>query len=137
MSLVPFEGAIEAVVGVVNKFIPDTAARDAAKAEITTLMLNVAAQQDAAQADINKVEAAGNFFESGWRASIGWTCSLSFVGHYVIVPTFLFARSCWGGMCIPPAYDMGELNNVLYLLLGFGAYRTVDKTIGTVMKALK
>lgn len=137
MSLVPFEGAIEAVIGVVNKFIPDTAARDAAKAQITEQMLTIAAAADQSQDDVNKAEAAGNWFESGWRPFIGWTCGLAFAGHYVWSPSFLFLRSCWDGACQIPIYDMAELNTVLYALLGIGGMRTVDKSVGYVMKALK
>lgn len=137
MSLVPFEGAIEGVVGVLNKFIPDTASRDAAKAEVTTLMLNIAAQSDAAQADIDKSEAAGNWFQSCWRPLLGWCCALTFCGHYVFTPTFLFLRSCVQGACQPVAYDLTEISTVLYALLGIGSMRTIDKGIGVVMKALK
>ncbi len=131
------DDAIAAVAGIITKYIPDTAAKDAAKAEIAEKMLSIAAASDQAQADINKVEAAGNFFESGWRPYIGWTCGLAFSGHYVWTPSFLFLRSCWQGICMIPSYDMAEINSVLYLLLGFGAYRTVDKGIGVVMKSLK
>ncbi len=127
---------LESIVDVVNKFIPDTAAQNAARAELATLLITSAAQEDAAQADIDKTEAAGNFFESGWRPFIGWTCGLVFSGHYIGTPSFLFLRSCWLGVCTVPTYDMAEINNVLYLLLGFGAMRTADKGISTVMKAL-
>lgn len=137
MSLLPFEGAIEGVIGVINKFIPDKAAQEAAKAQVTENMLALASQADAAQDDINKIEAAGNWFEAGWRPFIGWTCGLAFAGHYVWTPSFLFLRSCWQGVCVAPVYDMTELNTVLYALLGIGGLRTVDKSIGYVMKALK
>ncbi len=137
MSLIPFEGAIEGIVNVINKFIPDTASRDAAKAAITEQLLTIASTEDAAQADINKVEAAGTFFESGWRPFIGWTCGLAFSGHYVWSPTFFFLRSCWDSACVAQPYDMVEISNVLYLLLGFGAMRTVDKSVGSIMKAIK
>ena len=137
MSIIPFEGMIDSVLGIVNKFIPDTAQKDQAKAEITTLMLTTAAQQDAAQADINKTEASsGSLFVSGWRPFIGWVCGLSFAGHYVLVPSFAFIHSCYFGACTPQPYDMAEIDNVLYLLLGFGAMRTVDKSVGVVMGAL-
>ncbi len=128
---------IDDVTKVITKFIPDTAAKDAAKAEITTLMLQSAANIDAAQSDINKIEAANNsLFVSGWRPFIGWTCGVAFAGHYVLAPTFFFLKSCLTA-CAPQVYEVAEINNVLYLLLGFGAFRTVDKGVDIVMKAIK
>lgn len=137
MSLIPFEGAIEALLGVFNKYIPDVSAQAAARAEITTLMLNLSAQEDQNQSKIDEVEAAGNWFQSGWRPLIGWCCALTFSGHYVITPTFLFLRTCWQNVCVSPSYDLQEITTVLFALLGIGGMRTVDKGIITVMKALK
>lgn len=138
MSLVPFEGAIEGLEGILNKFIPDTAARDAAKAQIATLFIQTAAQSDAAQNQVNQAEASNeNLFVSGARPFILWVCGLAFAGHYVLLPSFMFLHSCWYGACTSPAFDIAELNSVLYALLGVGSLRTVDKSIGYVMKALK
>lgn len=134
----PVSTVVESVLGIVDKFIPDTAARDSAKASITTLLVTASTQSDTQQAAIDTTEAAStSLFVSGWRPFIGWTCGLAFAGHYTITPSFMFLRSCWQDACAAPVYDMTELNTVLWALLGIGGMRTVDKTVRMVMGALK
>ena len=138
MSLVPFEGLLESIVGVISKYIPDTAAQNAAKAELATLLVTSAVQEDSQQADIDKVEAANeSLFVSGARPFILWVCGLAFAGHFIVLPTFLFFQSCWHSSCVAPAFDIAELNSVLYALLGIGGLRTVDKSVSHIMKSLK
>lgn len=138
MSLVPFEGAIEGIIGIINKFIPDEASRDAARAQVSTLIIQAAAQNDAAQNEVNQAEASnGNLFVSGARPFILWVCGLAFAGHYLILPSFFFLHSCWLTACTSPAFDIAELNSVLYALLGIGGLRTIDSSVGHIMRALK
>lgn len=128
------DDAIGGLVSIVNKFIPDTAARDSAKAAITEQMLAMAAKIDEQQASINTVEAAStSLFSSGWRPALGWVCVLVFAEHYLVYPCIKCFYPAWA----EPKFDLAEINTVLWALLGIGAYRTVDKGIGVVMKALK
>lgn len=137
MSILPLEDLATSVIGVINKFIPDTAAKDAAKAEVTTLIITASSQIDAAQSNIDAVEAANNnLFVSGWRPFIGWSCGIAWAGHYILEPAFFFLKSCVISCAVQP-YDVTEINNVLYLLLGFGAMRTVDKSVALIGKVLK
>ena len=63
--LIPLLGPIfDKLVGL----IPDPAAAAKAKAEAMSMMIDAAQKADAAQMEVNKVEAAsGSLFIAGWR----------------------------------------------------------------------
>lgn len=73
-------------------------------------------------------------FNSGWRPFIGWICGVC-VGLYY-VPQFVLAAYLWFIMCLaqnkilPYPIDPTSLMQLVYLMLGFGAYRMVEKVTG-------
>lgn len=87
-------------------------------------------------AELNKLNALDlRFFNSGWRPFIGWVCGVC-VGLYYI-PQFILAAYIWTIMCLdknailPYPIDATNLMQLVYLMLGFGLYRSVEKMTGT------
>jgi hypothetical protein len=82
------------------------------------------------QLEVNKVEAAGGFFRSGWRPAVGWICAFSLAYEYVARPLFAWASEAWWHVPVPPVLATDTLYPLLFGLLGLGAYRTVEKIRG-------
>ena len=84
-----------------------------------------------AQTDINKEEAKHpNWFISGWRPFIGWTCGVALAYHYVASPFLVWFLSIFNVTTTVPVLDMGALITLLFGMLGLGAYRTYEKKQG-------
>jgi hypothetical protein len=125
------------VFKVIDKLIPDPAAKAAAQLEI--LKLNQSAefkQLDADlemarnQTDINKEEAKNaSIFVSGWRPFIGWSCGFIFCANYIGVPLLAWASGIYGWPA-PPRLEIGEILPVLLGMLGLGGLRTAEKIKG-------
>lgn len=81
---------------------------------------------------INLADAQSkSWWQAGWRPFIGWIAGLS-LGFYYI-PQFSLAAYIWSKMCLkaneilpyPMASD--QLMELVYALLGFGLYRSIEK----------
>ena len=126
---------IPAISDLLDRLIPDPAAREHAKLELMKAEtsaalqeLQIAAAGDVAQAQINQVEAASpNLFVSGWRPFIGWVCGVAFAYHFIVQPLLAFAIVNAGGEVKLPVFDMQELSTVLMGILGLGSLRTIEK----------
>lgn len=82
--------------------------------------------------ELNRMNAGdGRFFNSAWRPFIGWVCGGCVALYYV--PQFILAAYLWFFMClqkhaiVPYPIDPTSLMQLVYLMLGFGAFRSVDK----------
>ena len=125
------DDAIAAGLKVLDKFIPDPAA----KAEAEAALRDSLQKWDAAQTEINKVEAANaNLFVSGWRPFIGWTCGAAFAYHFVLQPLLVFVLAAFGVAVTLPVFSMESLMTVLMGLLGLGGLRTYEKFKGVASK---
>jgi len=115
------DDAIAAGLQVLNKFVPDPAAKAQAEAELrSSLQL-----WDKAQTDVNAVEAANpNIFVSGWRPMIGWIGAAGLAYQYVFRPL-----AVGFGVAGLPALD-GSLMELVVGLLGFGGMRSWEKYKG-------
>jgi Holin of 3TMs, for gene-transfer release len=131
-----FLGPIEAIL---NKVLPDTGAKDAAKAQLNLLAAQGALQEDlaqlqavtTAQTDINKIEAAStNWFVAGARPAIMWICALALALTLIIGPFFTWLTALFGHPTPFPVLDSNLLMALMFPLLGLGAYRTVEKIQG-------
>lgn len=121
------DDAIAAGLKVLDKFIPDPAAKQAAEAELR----NSLQQWDKAQTDVNAVEAASrNLWVSGWRPFVGWTCGASFAWNFVLMPVTNFMLVAAGHTPVVLNFDMSTLMTVLLGLLGLGGMRTFEKIKG-------
>jgi hypothetical protein len=89
-----------------------------------------------AQAKINEVEAGNkNIFVSGWRPSLGWTCSIAFFYSFIILPLANWiARVCFKVTIDFPALDVSSLMPLTFGMLGIVGARTAEKFKGVASK---
>lgn len=121
------DDAIAAALKVVDKFIPDPAAKQQAESELRASLQ----AWDATQAQINQAEAGNdNLFVSGWRPYVGWTCGAAFSWNFVLMPVGNFIWVALGHKAIELNFDMNTLMTVLFGLLGLGGLRTYEKIKG-------
>jgi hypothetical protein len=126
---------IPALSQLLDKIIPDPAARENAKLALTQaenaatlqqLQLDLQAAQ--MQADTNKQEAASsNLFIAGWRPFIGWVCGTAFAYHFILQPVITYIMAACGHSFPLPTFDMQQLSAVLMGMLGLGGLRTIEK----------
>ena len=125
---------VDALLGIggklIDKLIPDPAARDAARFELLKLQQSGELAAMLAQTDVNKVEAAsGSVFVAGWRPAIGWVCALAMGYQYLLRP-FLVA---FNPVLAFPGLD-DNLWQLLAGMLGLGGLRTFEKLNGVASK---
>ena len=125
---------VDALLGIggklIDKLIPDPAARDAARFELLKLQQSGELAAMLAQTDVNKVEAAsGSVFVAGWRPAIGWVCALAMGYQYLLRP-FLVA---FNPVLAFPGLD-DNLWQLLAGMLGLGGLRTFEKVNGVASK---
>lgn len=86
-------------------------------------------QLQLAQIGVNREEAAStNWFVAGWRPAVGWIGAFG-LGYAAIAEPFArFVTQVWIGYAGAfPQIDTTITMQVLFGLLGLGAYRTVEK----------
>ena len=119
--------AVAAGLKVLDKFIPDPAAKALAEAELRDSLQEWDAQQNM----VNEVEAAHRtVFVAGWRPFIGWVCGMAFAYHFVLQPLLVFLLAIYGANVNLPEFDMSVLTTVLMGMLGLGGLRTFEKIKG-------
>ncbi len=93
-------------------------------------------QQNLAQTEVNKVEAAStNWFVSGWRPAVGWTCCASLSYVTVIEPLLRFtAQVLFGYTGSFPQIDTSITTTILIGMLGLGTIRMNEKIKGVESK---
>jgi len=117
---------IEVVSDLLRRWIPDPEQR----AEAVQAVLSVMQQSDAAQVEVNKIEAQhASLFVAGWRPALGWLGAGGVAYVWVGWPMLTWASENFGWIA-PPQLDLGELMTLLFGLLGLAAYRTWEKTAG-------
>ncbi len=129
--MIGMDTIIEVGAKILDRVIPDTNARESAKAELIKAAQSNDFQLAMGQLEINKVEASNpSLFVSGWRPFVGWTCSASFALHFVIFPILNFIIVGLGYKEIVISFDMTTLMTTLGGLLGIGGLRTYEKIKG-------
>jgi hypothetical protein len=126
---------IPAISSLLDKIIPDPAARERAKLELLKSerandleAFKLALSADQLQTEINKTEAASpELFVAGWRPFIGWVCGIAFAYHFILQPLLAFALANSGVEVKLPAFDIDALFTVLMGMLGLGGLRTIEK----------
>ena len=121
------DDAIGAGLKIIDKFIPDPAAK--AQAE-TDLRASLQAW-DAAQSATNTAEASSDDpFTSRWRPFIGWVCGSALAYQYVVAPLGVWLASVAGHpIPAPPKLD-DTLWQLMLGMLGLGGLRTYEKIKG-------
>lgn len=113
---------IEPISNILDKFVEDKDAKAKLTHEIATMAQRHAQEIAIAQIEVNKVEAKGSFWQSGWRPAVGWVCVAGFAINFLISPL-----AAAFGIAIPQA-DTGTMLPVLMGMLGLGSLRTFEKT---------
>lgn len=131
MAFDPISTVLDIGGKILDRVIPDINARDKAKEELAKAINDQDFQITMAQIAVNAEEAkSDNLFKSGWRPSVGWTCSIAFALHFVVLPIFNIGLVGFGYKAIVIPFDMDTLFTVLGGLLGLGGLRTVEKMKG-------
>jgi hypothetical protein len=126
MSLVA--SLIEPVTSLLDKFIEDKDQKNALAHEIATMSQKYAQESALAQIAVNKTEAAGNWFQSGWRPATGWVCVLGMAGNFLIIPCANFVLALLESTIVVPLIPLDTMLPVLLGMLGLGGLRTFEKT---------
>ena len=125
------EAVISAGLKVLDKFIPDPAAKAQAEAALRESLQ----QWDAQQNKINEAEAqSSSLFVAGWRPCVGWVCCAALSWTYILQPIAAFALAQFGYLTALPRLDMGEMMPILLGMLGLGGLRSWEKTKGVAAK---
>jgi hypothetical protein len=129
--MIPVLSILEIGAKLLDKVIPDKDARERAQAELIKAAQDQDFQLALAQIKVNEEEAkSDSLFKSGWRPSIGWTCSVAFILHFVAFPIINFVIVGLGYKEVVISFDMTTLMTVLGGLLGIGGLRTYEKIKG-------
>ena len=111
--------------------IPDPNARAKAQEDLEKTIVDGLAQVNAAQADINKIEAAHkSLFVAGWRPFIGWTCGIGLFWNFIGHP---FAQSILlsvGSEVVLPPLVSDNLMELTLGMLGMAGLRSFEKMKG-------
>tara|TARA_R100000329_G_scaffold868_1_gene1682 strand:- start:855 stop:1256 length:402 start_codon:yes stop_codon:yes gene_type:complete len=130
MSLI--NNLIGPVTSILDKVIEDKDQKAKLAHELATMADKLSHEQQLAQIEVNKAEAAsGSLFKGGWRPCVGWVCAIAFFYHFVGQPVIIFIVTLFG-MQLPslPEFDMSTLLTVLGGMLGIGGLRSYEKQKG-------
>jgi hypothetical protein len=126
------------ILKIIDKLIPDPAAK--AQAQLQAMQMAQAGdfkeidtqlQRDLAQIQVNQAEAASpDFFRSGWRPFVGWTCGTGLAVQFLVSPLATWVANLLGHPIAFPPLDMGTLMTLLAGMLGLGTLRTAEKVKG-------
>jgi hypothetical protein len=129
---------VPAVVGIIDKLIPDP--ERAAEAKLRALemaqrgdlaALDAEMRLALAQADVNKAEAQTDMFRGGWRPFCGWTCGAGLAYEFLVRPLLPWIVASFGASVEPlPNIDSEALMALLFGMLGLGGLRTIERVRG-------
>lgn len=121
------DDAIAAGLKVLDKFVPDPAAKAKAESELRDALLS----WDKQQTDVNAIEAANaNVFVSGWRPAIGWSCAFAFAFLYVVSPIISWGLLLFGKNVPLPSFNADALMSMTFGMLGLAGMRSWEKYKG-------
>jgi hypothetical protein len=121
------DDAVAAGLKVLDKFIPDPAAKAKAEDELR----NALQAWDKQQTDVNAIEAANaNVFVSGWRPAIGWSCAFAFAFLYVVSPIISWGLLLFGKNLPLPSFNADALMSMTFGMLGLAGMRSWEKYKG-------
>jgi len=119
-------GLLKGAKGLISEFHMDP--KD--KAELQIKLMEVEHAMDKAQIAVNTEEAKHpNWFVSGWRPFVGWTCGVG-LGYQVLLQPLLNWGLTLAEVQSLPAADTSLLTTVLLGMLGLGGIRAYEKMKG-------
>ena len=123
---------VEIAKGIFNRVIPDKAAAEKAAQEFASAAQTQDFQLALQQIMVNMEEAKStNWFVAGWRPAVGWIGAFG-LGYAAILEPLIrfFATVVFGYKGGFPILDTTITMQVLFGLLGLGAYRAYEKVKG-------
>src|SRR6185295_18643046 len=131
LSMIPILGPLLDIAGkVIDRVIPDKAAAEKAKLEMAVQLQSQDFQLALEQTKVNAEEAkSASIFVSGWRPACGWIGAVGLGYAAIIEPVMRFVGTVffqYGG--IFPVLDTTITMQILFGILGLGAYRSFEKT---------
>ena len=133
MIPLPFLSPIFDLVGkVVDRLVPDKAAAEKAKLEMVAVLQSQEYQVQIEQIKVNAAEATSTkWFVAGARPFVMWTCGFALAYVSVLEPILRFvAQVMFGYVGEFPIIDTDLTMQVLFGILGLGAFRTAEKIKG-------
>ena len=124
--LLPLLGVAEKII---DRVIPDKAAAEKAKLEMAVALQSQEFQLALEQIKVNTEEAKStNWFVAGWRPCCGWIGALA-LGYAAILEPFVrfIAKVGFGYAGAFPVLDTTITMQILFGILGLGAYRSIEK----------
>ena len=130
MAFDPLTAILDVAGKVIDRVIPDKAAAQKAKDELASQETKNEFNLALGQIQINLEEAKStNWFVSGWRPFVGWTCGAALAYVAVLEPFVRFVAivgfTYKGGF---PVIDTTITLQVLLGMLGLGGMRSFEKT---------
>ena len=134
----PWGAAINAVVGIIDKIIPDPAAKAAAQLQVLQLeqtgdLAQLKAQVDLAaqQTGVNAAEAAKGGYAAGWRPTIGYVTAGALAYYYILHPVLAWGLALAHSTVAAPDLVLDDhLWELMAGMLGLGGMRTYEKVAG-------
>jgi hypothetical protein len=124
---------LPAILGIADKIfdrvIPDKAAAEKAKLEFAAVAQSQEFSLALEQIKVNTEEAKStNWFVAGWRPACGWIGALALGYAALLEPVARFvAKVAFDYEGEFPALDTTITMQILFGILGLGAYRSIEK----------
>lgn len=84
-----------------------------------------------AQVEVNKIEASGGLWASGWRPLFGWMCGAVVFSQFILAPYLPWCMEVFGFYAPPiPKIDLEMLWPLIFGLMGLSYNRSQDKAKG-------
>lgn len=129
----PLLAPILSIAGkVIDRVVPDKAAAEKAKMEMEAALQSQEFQLALEQIKVNAEEAKSeNWFVSGWRPACGWIGAFGLGYAAILEPMIRFvAKVGFGYAGAFPVLDTSITMQILFGILGLGAYRAYEKSKG-------
>ena len=104
-----------------GKFVQDKDKAAELAHSLTTMADRHAQQALLAQLEVNKAEAAGNWFQASWRPLCGYVCVTGLAVNFLVSPI------CAGFGFIIPQADMSTMLPILTGMLGLAGMRSFER----------
>jgi hypothetical protein len=130
MSALVLGTVLEIGRSLIDRFLPDPAAKAEAEMTLIKMAADGELKQVVAQLEINAKEAMSpSLWVSGWRPYFGWVGGTAFLYVGLLKPILGWV-SAMKGWPQPPEIDTDFLWVVISGMLGIGGLRTVEKARG-------
>lgn len=130
-DLIPGGSLLDIGAKIIERFIPDPAAKAAAQAALSAARQSGELQIMLGQIQVDALEAAStNWFVAGWRPYIGWICGTGLGYEFLVMPIANGVLTAIGQHAVFVPLDTATLTSCLAGILGLGGLRTIEKHQG-------